>query len=315
MLEISNMSVKFSSYSKGLKRRTVPVIRSLDLSAHAGEIVAIVGQSGAGKSLLAHAVLGILPRNSNLSGEIHFKGAELTPKRIRQLRGREIALIPQSVSFLNPLLKVGTQIARAGRLNGLSLQKARETSRKALHRYGLPPKVSRWFPFQLSGGMTRRVLTATATIGTADLLLADEPTNGLDMQTARETLRHLRELADTGKAVVLITHDIELALEVADKVSIFCGGVTVEEAHVCDFSNSVQDMNTGSSGLRHPYSQTLWMALPQNQFTQVALDHGAHLSHKGCTFNAFCDRADDNCRCNLPRLTPLNSGKVRCWRA
>lgn len=307
MLDIKNLSVSFSSYSRGLRRSTVRAIRSLDLSVRAGEIVAVVGQSGAGKSLLAHAVLGILPRNSSVSGAILFKNAELTPDRARRLRGREMALIPQSVTFLNPLLQVGTQIARSGQLNGLSAKEARKASRQAVERYGLADNVCRWFPFQLSGGMARRVLTATATIGTADLLLADEPTNGLDARTARETLRHLRELADTGKAVVLITHDIELALEVADKVSVFCGGVTVEEANACDFN--------GSGQLRHPYSRALWMSLPKNMFTEALKAHGAGSRNGGCTYNHCCEFAEEECRRSLPQLTPCNAGRVRCWRA
>lgn len=307
MLEIRNLSVSFSSYSQGLKRSTIRAIRSLDLTVKAGQVVAIVGQSGAGKSLLAHAVLGILPRNSAVSGDIVFKNTLLTPQIARRLRGREIALIPQSVAFLNPLLHVGTQIARAGFLNGLSPRQAREATRHALERYGLSSRVSRWFPFQLSGGMARRVLTATATIGAADLLLADEPTNGLDKPAAQETLKHLRQLADTGKAVVLITHDIDLALQVADKMSVFCGGVTIEEANASDFN--------GSGKLRHPYSRTLWASLPRNQFTEAVTPPGRGPSNGGCPFSSHCGQCTDDCNRDLPALSPFNEGKVRCWRA
>lgn len=307
MLEIKNLSVSFSSYAKGLKRNTVSAIRSLDLNAQTGQIIAIVGQSGAGKSLLAHAVLGILPKNSSVSGDIFFKKSRLTPKLAKQLRGREIALIPQSVAFLNPLLHVGTQIARAGRLSGLSPKEARKTSREALERYGLSSRYYGWFPFQLSGGMARRVLTATATIGSADLLIADEPTNGLDKETARETLKHLRELADTGKTVVLITHDIELALGVADKVSVFCGGVTIEEADASDFN--------GSDTLRHPYTKKLWQSLPCNQFTKVINGPMEKAKNGGCPYSPQCPQCTDECCRSLPELAPINGGKVRCWRA
>ncbi|MFP4071974.1 MAG: ATP-binding cassette domain-containing protein [Desulfovibrionales bacterium] len=307
MLEIRNLSVSFSSYTKGLKRTTTCPIRSLDLVAKAGQVVAIVGQSGAGKSLLAHAVLGILPRNSSVTGDISFKNAGLTMKRAGQIRGREIALIPQSVAFLNPLLQVGVQIARAGLLNGLSPHQARKASRAALERYGLQGEVYRWFPFQLSGGMAKRVLTATATIGAADLLLADEPTNGLDPSAARETLKHLRQLADTGKAVVLITHDIEAALQVADKVSVFCGGVTIEEANAGDFN--------GSGNLRHPYSRILWSSLPRNQFTEAITPLGEKPQNGGCPFSSRCDQGADYCCRSLPELTPCDEGMVRCFRA
>lgn len=307
MLDIHNLSVSFSSYSRGLKRNTVSAIRSLDLTAEPGRIIAIVGQSGAGKSLLAHAVLGILPRNASVTGDIFFKDARLTPQLSRRLRGREIALIPQSVAFLNPLLHVGTQIARAGLLNGLSPADARKATHAALKRYGLPGQVYRWFPFQLSGGMSRRVLTATATIGQADLILADEPTNGLDKGAAQETLKHLRELADTGKAVVLITHDIDLALSVADTVSVFCGGVTIEEARASDFN--------GSGKLRHPYSRTLWASLPRNQFTEAITQPVAKPTNGGCPFSSHCSQGTEHCCHSLPALSPCDEGKVRCWCA
>ncbi len=307
MLEIQNLSISFSSYTKGLKRHTVRAIDCLDLKVQPGQIIAVVGQSGAGKSLLAHAVLGILPKNASVRGNIFFRNNRLSPQIAQSLRGREIALIPQSISFLNPLLHVGTQIARAGFLSGMSCKDAKQASLEALRRYGLSSRVTNRFPFQLSGGMARRVLTATATIGSASLLFADEPTNGLDRNTAQETLSHLRQIADTGKAVVLITHDIHLALQVADKVSVFYGGVTIEEANACDFTDGT---------LRHPYSKILWASLPCNQFTTAipALSVG-HASYEGCPFSANCLQHTGICGTKLPELRPLRAGRVRCWNA
>jgi peptide/nickel transport system ATP-binding protein len=304
MLKIQNLSVHFSSYSKGLKRKNICAIRSLDLTVNAGQVIAVVGQSGAGKSLLAHAVLGILPGNASVSGELFFKNNRLTPESAKQFRGRDIALIPQSVAFLNPLLHVGAQIARSGLLSGVSPREVKKVTCRALRRYGLASHVYRWFPFQLSGGMSRRVLTATATVGSSSLLLADEPTNGLDVGTARETLRHLRDLADTGKAVVLITHDIEAALQVADRVSVFCGGVTIEEARASDFN--------GSGRLRHPYSKALWASLPGNRFTEAVNAKGFSSLNGGCPFSPRCKRGDGDCRQKLPELIALREGKVRC---
>jgi len=307
MLEIKNLAVHFSNYAKGLKRERICAIRSLDLAVNAGQVVAVVGQSGTGKSLLAHAVLDILPNNASVTGDIFFKNSRLTVDRAKQFRGREIALIPQSVAFLNPLLHVGAQIARAGLLSGITHREVKKVTYHALQRYGLASQVYRWFPFQLSGGMARRVLTATATIGSASLLLADEPTNGLDDVTARETLRHLRDLADTGKAVVLITHDIEAALQVADKVSVFCGGVTIEEASASDFN--------GSGRLRHPYSMALWASLPGNRFTAAVRAKGFHALNGGCPYSPHCARGDRDCRLKMPALMPLRKGRVRCWHA
>lgn len=307
MLEIQNLSVHFSSYTKGMRRKSVCAIRRLEMTVNAGQVVAVVGQSGTGKSLLAHAVLNILPGNASISGDIFFKNSRLTSGRAKQLRGREIALIPQSVAFLNPLLQVGTQIARAGVLSGIAPREVKKVTQRAMSRYGLTSHIYRWFPFQLSGGMSRRVLTATATVGSASLLLADEPTNGLDVWTAQETLRHLRDLADTGKAVVLITHDIQAALQVADRVSVFCGGVTVEEASASDFN--------GSDRLRHPYSKALWASLPDNRFTEAVTSKGFCTQNGGCPFSPRCDQKDEDCGRRMPELMPLREGKVRCRHA
>lgn len=306
MLDVRDLSITFESYARGLRRRRVTAIRCLDIEAAAGEVVAVVGQSGAGKSLLAHALLGVLPANAAVSGCIRFRDKPLTPERMARLRGREIALVPQSVAFLNPLLRVGAQIARAARLSGLALAEAERAAGDALERYLLAPEVARRYPFQLSGGMARRVLTATATVGLADLLLADEPTNGLDPEAAAESLGHLRELADAGKAVLLITHDLSAALGVADRVAVFCAGTTVEVARASDFN--------GSGGLRHPYTRALWQALPQNGF---ALPPPASplAADGGCPFLPDCHLRSPGCGDALPSLRSLAGGLVRCPHA
>jgi len=307
MLNIKNLSISFSSYSFGLKKHTVQAIRSLDLSVSKKEVLAVVGQSGAGKSLLAHALLGILPKNATVSGILSFKGKTLGQKDMARLRGRKIALIPQSMTYLNPLLKVGVQIARAAELSGVAPKASWKATLEALRRYRLKEDTALRYPFQLSGGMARRILTATATIGGADLILADEPTNGLDRETAGETLGHLRELADAGKAVLLITHDIEAALSVADRVTVFCGGVTVEEAMASDFN--------GFGKLRHPYSRALWDALPARGFVGSLPAGAPCFATGGCPFTGFCKNWIPACKTCLPELKDLNQGRVRCHHA
>jgi peptide/nickel transport system ATP-binding protein len=307
MLEIKQLSIRFSNYSFGLKKREVQAIRRLDLSIEAGEVLAVVGQSGAGKSLLAHALLGVLPINAHLSGVLKFKGKDMTPKEMVRLRGREIALVPQSMTYLNPLLHVGVQIARAAELGGVKPEASWNATLDALKRYRLDEKVAKRFPFQRSGGMARRILTATATIGGADLILADEPTNGLDHEIAKETLGHLRQLADTGKAVLLITHDINAALRVCDRVTVFCGGVTVEDALAGDFN--------GTDKLRHPYSKALWDALPGRGFME-SLPPGNLTSHnRGCPFTSHCDKRTGQCDIGLPEMKNQTGGRVRCQHA
>jgi len=309
MLSVHNLSVTFTLYDVGLTQKQLTVITGLDLEVQAGEVVAVVGSSGSGKSLLAHAVLGILPQNAQVTGEIIFKGESLTPQRQEALRGREIVLIPQSVGYLDPLMRVGPQVRRAAQLNGLSLAAATEAQEQAFERYGLATAVKRLFPFQVSGGMARRVLMATATVGQADLLIADEPTPGLHPEIVTETLKHLRELADEGKGIVLITHDIEAALQVADKVAVFYAGTTVEVAQTADFAN-------GTQALRHPYTQALWRSLPQNEFTPLA---GAQPMPDalpgGCLFAARCPLVTPACQEAPPPLREVRGGWVRCIHA
>jgi peptide/nickel transport system ATP-binding protein len=259
MLSVQNLRVTFTMYDVGLSQKQITTITDLNLEINAGEVVAVVGASGSGKSLLAHAVLGILPQNAHVGGTMVFKGEPLTPERQANLRGREIALIPQSVSYLDPLMPVGAQVLRAARLSGLKATKAQQVVDRTFARYKLASSVKKLFPFQISGGMARRVLVATAAVGRADLVIADEPTPGLHPDVVLETLNHLRELALEGRGVILITHDIEAALQVADKVAVFYAGTTVEIAAASDFAQ-------GAKALRHPYTQALWRSLPQNEF-------------------------------------------------
>jgi peptide/nickel transport system ATP-binding protein len=307
MLQVNDLSVSFSSYSIGLWRREVCAMRSLDLRVEAGEVMALVGQSGAGKSLLAHALLGILPANARIHGSMRFKGRELTPDEAARMRGREIALVPQSVTYLNPLLRVGAQIARAAALSGIPKGRSHDAALDCLRRYRLGDEVAARLPFQLSGGMARRVLTASATVGMADLLLADEPTNGLDRDVAHETLDHLRELADTGKGVLLITHDVASALRVADRVTVFCGGVTVEEARADAFN--------GGGGLLHPYSRALRDAMPGNSFVDNLPPEARASTNGGCPFSARCSLGCESCSEHLPELRQTPDGLVRCSHA
>ena len=255
ILEIRHLAVSFTQYDKGLQKRRLEMIRDLSLQVRPGEVAAIVGTSGSGKSLLAHAILGILPYNSHLEGEILYDGEPLTRERQEKLRGREIALIPQGVTCLDPLMKVGPQL-----WTGKKDAETRRQFREALARYGLGPETEDLYPFELSGGMARRVLIASAAAERPRLIVADEPTPGLDTGTARRILGHFRELADEGAAVLLITHDLELALEVADRVSVFYQGESVEEITPEEFRRP--------ETLEHPFTRALWQAMQEEGGTE-----------------------------------------------
>ncbi|WP_019240784.1 MULTISPECIES: ATP-binding cassette domain-containing protein [Bacillus] len=243
ILQVEQLNIKFTSYTKGLHQKTTQAIHGLSAHIEAGEILAVAGASGSGKSLLAHALLGILPTNSSVDGLMKYKEQEMTKDRIKQLRGTEIAFIPQSISCLNPLMKVGTFAGKQA--CGL------------FSRYGLSKEVEKLYPHELSGGMARRVLIACAASTDADLIIADEPTAGLNEGLAHETMKHLRELADEGRAVLLITHDLYLASQYVERVTILNEGRTVETL-------SITALKAGQ--WQEKFTEQLWMSLPENDF-------------------------------------------------
>jgi peptide/nickel transport system ATP-binding protein len=297
VLSVKDFSIFFLRYGRGFEREKLCVISSLEVEINAGEIVAVVGSSGSGKSLLAHAILGILPPNALVTGDLFYSGERLTPKRLGELRGTGIALIPQAVNFLDPLMTVGKQVQGVG--------KSREEVEAVFRRYNLGPQVMRMYPFELSGGMARRVLVAAAVISGAPLIIADEPTPGLSEVLAQEALSHLRELADKGAAVMLITHDLKMALEVSDKVAIFYAGLTLETALREDFAG-------GGAGLRHPYTRALWRALPQHEFKPLPGYQPPAGSVDGiCVFFPRCPLRQAQCRRAVP-MRELRGGLVRC---
>lgn len=253
VLKMNHLAVSFTQYDRGLRRRELHPIRDVSLSVRPGEITAVVGESGSGKSLLAHAILGIMPYNCSVTGEILYGGEPLTQERLKNLRGREITLVPQGVSYLDPLMKVGAQI-RGGRKDRAS----RERSLALLERYGLGAETETLYPFELSGGMARRVMIASALMEQPGLVIADEPTPGLDAGTARRVMGHFREIAEMGAGIFLITHDLELALETADRILIFKDGAVVEDVLPKAFE--------AEENLSHPYSRALYRAMPSHGF-------------------------------------------------
>ena len=300
VLQVDNLSVFFSMYNKGLSKRDLEVIHELSIDVKKGEIVVVVGSSGSGKSLLAHAIMGILPENSKTKGSIKYYNDELNEKYLRKVRGKDIAFIPQSVDFLDPLMKVGKQVVG---ING-----NKERQKEVFKKYNLDDKVAEMYPFQLSGGMARRVLIATAVMNEAKLIIADEPTPGLNLELAMETLNNFREIADSGCGVLLITHDVDLALNVADRVAVFYSGTIVEIAQVEDFIK-------GKDALRHPYSKAFIDALPQNKFKELPgyQPYAGNLP-KGCLFRDRCSLKTDEC-CMEIKMRKIRDGEVRCINA
>lgn len=299
ILEINNLSIAFKQYKDKTKQEYLPVISNLNVSVHEGEIVAVVGASGSGKSLLAHAVLGLLPSNAKWSGELYFLEKELDTRRMEQVRGKEIALVPQSVNYLDPLMKVGKQVR-----NGRKSEAVKKRQRGLFKKYGLGEETEELYPFECSGGMSRRILLSTALMENPRLLIADEPTPGMDSSMAKKAMEDFRNFADEGNGVLLITHDIELALETADRIAVFYAGTTVEEALAKDFQSE--------ETLRHPYTKALWHAMPQNGF-QIIEGSQPYVKSlpKGCVFGPRCPQFSQECEGEIPEKI-VRCGTVRC---
>lgn len=305
LLEIENLSLSFDRYKDGksYEKGELETIKDFSLKLFEGEVLSIVGSSGSGKSLLAHAVLGILPNNANLKGDIKFKGEVLSSTRKKDLRGDKIQFIPQSISYLDPLMRVERQVRGSSRTS-LSLRRQKDSFKK----YGLHEDAGKMYPFQLSGGMARRVLLSIVDQKDSDIIIADEPTPGLELNLAMKTVKHFRDFADKGKGVLLITHDLDLALEVSDRIAVFYGGSVIEIAPSSDFVK-------GEDYLRHPYTKALYSALPQNGFKAIpgvqplTKDLG-----EGCGFYNRCQIKTKACK-NPIDMIDIRGGKVRCIHA
>ena len=305
ILSVKDLGISFSQYTKGLRRRELEVITNLDIDLYEGEILAVVGSSGSGKSLLAHAILGILPDNATTEGNIIYKGKTLTLKDKEKLRGREIVFIPQSVNFLDPLMKVSKQV----KISIENKEKANKRQRYIFNKYGLDKKVDNLYPFELSGGMARKVLLSTALVSDCKVIIADEPTPGLDEKSLNEALKDFRNIADSGCAILMITHDIEAALKIADKIAVFYAGTSLEIANVNDFKGD-------GKNLRHPYSKALFNALPQNGFKPIKGSQPMpNELPKGCLFQDRCECISEKCRLIRPNARMVRDGMVRCLNA
>ena len=265
--------------SKQLQKVIFTAVKDMSLTLEKGKILAIVGSSGSGKSLLAHAVMGILPDNAKTGGTFYYKGEKLTKKKIEEIRGKKIAFIPQSISFLDPLMPVGEQV------QGIQGKAVRELQEKLFKHFRLKEGTDKLYPFQLSGGMARRILLSTALVGNSELIIADEPTPGLDLDTAVKALQDFRSIANEGRGIILITHDIDLAIHIADSIAIFHDGRIIETADTSTFTGD-------GEGLKHPYSRALFAALPQNGFRlDVCPRCGA------CSATWEVDEAGMRCNC------------------
>ena len=307
------------------------VVRAVDgvsFELGRGEVLGVVGESGSGKSVTALSILGLLPRPHGrvVSGSVQFAGRELVglpEAELRALRGARIAMIFQDpMSSLNPYLTVGQQLAEVAELHlGLTHAEAWQRAVELIGRVQIPDAARRvrQYPHELSGGMRQRAMIAMALCCKPDLLIADEPTTALDVTIQAQILALMRELQKAyGMAVILITHDMGVVAENADRVIVMYAGRKVEEADVADLFDRPA----------HPYTRGLLASIPHLDDAAKAATARTRLNEikglvpslidlpRGCSFADRCSLASDQCRAAIPPLTEHWPGHwVACWHA
>lgn len=254
MLSFDNLTIDVAKFRWLGKKQWSPLLQDISLDVAPGEMVALVGGSGEGKSLLLQSSLGLLPENMRCRGDIVLNGSQLTEKSKQQYRGNSLCYIPQGVSALNPLIKIGPQLERAAVLSGQYIQ----MHDVALHlqQYNLQADLIHSYPNKLSGGMAKRVLACSATLSQAEYILADEISSWLDDEHAMQLLQHIKSLCFDGKGVLWVTHDLAMAVRFADRIALLRNGVLEEVL-------SSEKLKKGGGG---KWFQSLWNSLPEQQF-------------------------------------------------
>lgn len=296
LLSVQNLSVAFDT-----RHGRVAVLDKVNLNLHKGETLAIVGESGSGKSVTAYAALGILdPAGKITNGKVEFDGRnllELPPQEMRKLRGRDLAMIFQNPrTALNPIRKVGQQIEDVLQAHNADMsakaRKAAAIEQLASVKITDPARRYNACPYELSGGMCQRVMIALALACKPRLLIADEPTTGLDVTTQVVIMDLVHELAQAhGMATILITHDLGLAADYCSRVAVMHAGQVLEDAPVANLFK----------GARHPYTTRLMAATPQPGITLEKLASipgqlpDLRQPQPPCRFSARCDRCLPEC--------------------
>jgi oligopeptide/dipeptide ABC transporter ATP-binding protein len=298
---------------------SAPVVDGVSFALAAGETLAIVGESGCGKSVTALSLLKLVDAPLAITrGSVRIDGEDLllaSEQRLRALRGQKIAMIFQEpMSALNPVLTVGDQIAEGMRLHlALSRRDARTRTLELMREVGIADVEKRIdeYPHQLSGGMRQRVMIAMALGCSPDVLLADEPTTALDVTVQAQILALLRGIQqDRGLAIVLITHDLGVVAEMADRVAVMYAGRIVEETSVARLFDAPA----------HPYTQALFRSRPhlakrgERLATIEGVVPGVGRFPPGCRFHPRCGEARDECRVAPPSTVILAGGhRVECF--
>jgi oligopeptide/dipeptide ABC transporter ATP-binding protein len=313
LLEVENLTCSFR-----IEGRSVPIVDDLSFQVEEGKCLALVGESGCGKSMTALSLLRLLPRGGRVStGAVRLAGRDLlhlTVPEMYEVRGHEMSMIFQEpMTSLNPVMRVGEQVVEAVTLHEkVSVKAARDRGIELFKRVGIPDPAARFdtYPHQMSGGLKQRVMIAMALVTRPRVLLADEPTTALDVTIQAQIIQLLRELQrDFKTAILLITHDLGVVNQIADDIAVMYAGRIVEQGGRHDLLSAPQ----------HPYTQGLLAALPgrTSRKSRLAEIEGNVPSPKnwptGCRFRERCPVARPECAESIPALTheETDSGHTR----
>lgn len=311
ILKIENLNLSFR-----LEEGVFKTLYDISFCLKKGEIHALVGESGCGKSMTAMSLINLLPKNAVVeSGRIIYKGTSLTNKELVSLRGRKIALIPQDpMTSLNPLYTIGNQISEVVMKDeALSKHEVDEKILEVLNlvKFPNPKEAVNLYPHELSGGMKQRVIIAMALATGADVIIADEPTTALDVTIQAQIMNLLTDLKNKFEtSILLISHDLGLIGQYADEVSVMYSGRIVENARVNEFFENPT----------HPYSKALLSALPsnvENNELKTIPGQPPSIQEKieGCKFGPRCENFSNECCLIVPELKILDgSHRVACNR-
>ena len=316
LIDVRNLRTHFFT-----EEGVVKAVDGVDFDIYSGETLGVVGESGCGKSVTSLSIMRLIesPPGQIVEGEIIFEGekdlTQLSQKEMRKIRGNDISMIFQEpMTSLNPVYTVGDQISEAILLHkNVSKDEAREQSIDMLRKVGIPLPEQRVdeYPHQLSGGMRQRVMIAMALSCDPKLLIADEPTTALDVTIQAQILELMHELKDNyGMAIMMITHDLGVIAEVADRIAVMYAGKVVEYTDAVTLFDNPQ----------HPYTWGLMHSIPRldKEVEELYAIPGVVPSPlefpEGCKYNTRCELADEKCFAQEPELEEIEDGhKVRCW--
>lgn len=308
-LWIDELSVSFET---SLGR--VKAADKICLELHKGETLALVGETGCGKSVVASAIMQLLPSNASVKGRAVFAGRDLLSlgeREMAEIRGQDIAIIFQNPSLsLNPIMNVAEQIAEPLQVHrGLPRHQAIQMAKDMLRRFSLDERASTdMYPFQLSGGMNQRVMMAISMINSPKILIADEPSKGLEQSLARQVMNELAGLRDEiGASLLLITHDLLLARAISERIAVMYCGEIVESGSSAEIFDEPM----------HPYTKALLNCLPERGFKPIPGSSPSMIDPpKGCRFHPRCHERQDGCLL-CPGMMKIEGKdgirEVRCW--